>query len=94
MDAVVLLLTGVAAVVGAVALVAGLKGNLGLVTSGVGELARRRGDVRTWMALFVPGESIVIMVFSAAWQLARPESRWARWFYSAPTLERAHAWHD
>ena len=80
-------------VVGGTALVAWLKGTLGLVPWTVRELRTRRGDVRAWMALFVPGESVVVMFFSAAWQLARPDSRWARWFYSARKMDRARAVH-
>ena len=94
MSTAALLLFGLVLAIVAIALVAWLKGNLGLVGSGLSELGRRRGDIRSWMALFVPGESIVIMFFAAAWQLARPDSRWARWFYSARKLERAHALHD
>jgi hypothetical protein len=88
------LLIGLAVLTIGTAIVAWLKGNLGLVRSGFAELGRRRGDIRTWVALFVPGESALVMFFSAAWQLARPDSAWARWFYSGAKMDRAHALHD
>lgn len=76
------------------ALVARLKGTLGLVALTFRRLLDEPGSPTTGMASFTPALGALGVFFSAALQLAHPNSRWARWFYSDQKLARAHELHD
>ena len=80
---------GIVAVLSAVGIVAWLKGTLRFVR----ELSRatwaRRGEPWVQYALLEPVLFLPFAFLAAALQLAHPESRWARWFYSDERLRRA-----
>ena len=75
------------------ALIGRLKGTLYLVAHTFRQLASRRGEPRTWMALFAADYSLPLVFVSAALGLAHPDSWWASRFYSSSKPARAAARH-
>ena len=93
MQAALFILIVLGLVFGGTALVAWLKGTLSLVRFTFRRLLDSPGSPRAWMASFEPALSIIGVFFSAAVQLAHPDSRWARWFYSDEKAARARKRH-
>lgn len=93
MNPLVAVLMVLALPIGAGALLGWLKGTLYLVAYTFRELASRRGEPRTWMALFGPEYSIPLVFVSSALGLAHPDSWWAGRFYSPVKLARAATLH-
>lgn len=83
------ILVGLASVVLLAGTVAWLKGNLSLVGRTFRELGRHAGEPWTWAAFLEPGYTIPVVFLSAALGLARPDSRWARWFYGERRMAEA-----
>lgn len=66
--------------------VAWLKGTLFLVGEAFRLVVRHGGEPWTVAAVIEPALSVPVIYITAAWTLARPESRWARWFYGGEKL--------
>lgn len=70
-------------------LVAWLKGAFGLAGAIARKFSHELGEPWTLGALAEPFGAVIVVFFVAAFGLARPESRWARWFYGHNRMARA-----
>jgi hypothetical protein len=80
---------GLVAVLGAVGIVAWLKGTLGFVREISRSSWEQRGEPWVQYALLEPILFLPFAFVAAAFQLAHPDSRWARRLYSDERRSRA-----
>jgi hypothetical protein len=69
--------------------IAWLKGAFGVAGAIARKFAHEAGESWTLGAFAEPFGAVVVVFFVAAFGLAHPESRWARWFYGHKRMVRA-----
>ena len=84
-----LILGGLALALVVAALVAWLKGTLSLVGQTFREAGHQAGEPWTVGLIIEPALSVPTVFAVAAVGLARPDSRWARWFYGDAKTARS-----
>lgn len=89
MTAVQIAWSGVAVAMVVLVTIVWLKGAFPIIAAAWRKFVRESGEPWTVAAAFEPFGAAVVVFLVAAFAPARPESRWARWFYGGRRMARA-----